>query len=142
MNPPPPLKPSPLPQSLWHTLNIDILGPLPNRSHLLVVIDQRTRFPEVEIVGSTAALPTLGALGKIFATHGLPHKIISDNGSPFHSNEFKRYMHAKGIDHHRITPLHPKANSTAENFMRNLNKTLRIATIKGKSWKIALYNFL
>lgn len=142
MNPPPPLKPSPLPPSPWHTLNIDFLGPLPNRSHLLVVIDQRTRFPEVEIVGSTAALPTLGALSKIFATHGLPHKIISDNGSPFHSNEFKRYMHAKGIDHHRITPLHPKANSTAENFMRNLNKTLRIATIEGKPWKIALYNFL
>ena len=141
-DPPPPLQPSTLPPSPWHTLNIDFLGPLPNRSYLLVVIDQRTRFPEVEVIGSTAAVPTLAALNKIFSTHGLPHKVISDNGSPFHSYQFKQYMKSKGIDHHRITPLHPKANSTAENFMRNLNKALRIAVIEQKPWKDALYDFI
>ena len=141
-DPPPPLQPSPLPPLPWHTVNIDFLGPLPNRSYLLVVIDQRTRFPKVEIIGSTAAIPTLGALTKIFSTHGLPHKVISDSGSPFQSYAFKQYMLSKGIDHHKITPLHPKANSTAENFMRNLNKALRTAVIENRPWKEALYDFL
>ena len=139
---PPPMNPSPLPPFPWHTLNIDFLGPLPNHSYLLVVIDQYSRFPEVEITGTTAAGPTLEALNKIFSTHGLPHKIISDNGSPFQSKEFKEYMKQKGISHHRITPLHPKANSAAENFMRNLNKTVRTAAIEQKPWKQALYDFL
>ena len=110
---PPPLKPSPLPPFPWHTLNIDFLGPLPNHNYLLVVIDQHSRFPEVEIIGTTAAEPTLGALTKIFATHGLPHKVISDNGSPFQSQEFRRYMKELGNNHHMITPLHPKANAMA-----------------------------
>ena len=95
-DPPPPLQPSPLPPLPWHTVNIDFLGPLPNRSYLLVVIDHRTRFPEVEIIGSTAAISTLGAHTKIFSTHGLPHKVISDNGSQFQSYAFKQYMLSKG----------------------------------------------
>ena len=139
---PPPLKMSTLPPDPWHTVNMDFLGPLPDGSHLLVVIDQRSRFPEVEIVGTTSAHSTLGKLDRIFATHGLPNKVITDNGSPFHSHEFQDYMKHRGIDHHKITPLHPKANSTAENFMRGLNKTLRTAVIDGKQWKSALYDFL
>ena len=51
-------------------------------------------------------------------------------------------MKQKGIYHHRITPLHLKENSAAENFMRNLNKTVRTAAIEQKPWKQALYNFL
>ena len=43
---------------------------------------------------------------------------------PFKSKVFKEFMKNNGITHHRITPLHPKANATAENFMLNLNKTL------------------
>ena len=41
-------------------------------------------------------------------------------------------MKHRAIDHHKITPLQPKANSTAENFMRGLNKTLRTEVIDGK----------
>ena len=55
---PPPLKVSSLPPDPWHTVNMDFLGPLPDGSHLLVVIDQRSRFPEVEIVGTTSAHST------------------------------------------------------------------------------------
>ena len=66
---PPPLKMSTLPPDPWHTVNMDFLGPLPDGSHLLVVIDQRSRFPEVEIVGTMSAHSTLGMLDRIFATH-------------------------------------------------------------------------
>ena len=140
-DPPPPLAPSTLPPS-WHTLNIDFLGPFPNGSYLLVVVDQRSKYPEVEIIGSTASTATLGTLNKIFSSHGLSHKVITDNGSPFQSQQFKTYMQQKGICHHRITPLHPKANSTAENFMGNLNKAMYISSIEGQPWCEDLYDFL
>ena len=51
-------------------------------------------------------------------------------------------MRKKGIIHHKITPLHPKANSTAETFMRNLKKTLRRAKIDGKPLKESIFDFL
>ena len=96
MDSPPPLQPSTIPQDPWQTLNIDFLGPLPNQNYLLVVVDQFSRFPEVEITNTTATGPTLEALTKIFSTHGLPYKVITDNGSPFNSWGFKEYMKKKG----------------------------------------------
>ena len=47
-----------------------------------------------------------------------------------------------GITHNRITPLHPRPNGIVENFMRNLNKILRIANMQNRNWKSALYNYL
>ena len=46
------------------------------------------------------------------------------------------------ITHNRITPLHPKANGIVENFMRNLNKVLRIANTQQRNCKSALLNYL
>ena len=46
------------------------------------------------------------------------------------------------ITHNRITPLHLRANGIVENFMRNLNKILRIANMQKRNWKSALYNYL
>ena len=92
MDSPPPLQPSPIPQDPWQTLNIDFLGPPPNQNYLLVVVDQFSRFPEVEITNTTATGPTLEALTKIFSTHRLPYKVITHNGSPFISWGFKEYM--------------------------------------------------
>ena len=77
----------------------------------------------------------------MFATHGIPHKVITDNGPPFQSKIFKEFMKNNGITHYHITPLHPKANGAAETFMRNLNKTLRTAVLDQTRWKLTLYNF-
>ena len=69
-------------------------------------------------------------------------KLFHDNGPPFPSEALRQYMKVNNIKHHRITPLHPKANAVAENFMRGLNKTLRIALIDHTPWITALYQFL
>ena len=43
----------------------------------------------------------------IFATHGLPHKLVTDNGLAFLSHEFKTFMDMIGIVHIRSAPYHP-----------------------------------
>ena len=83
-----------------------------------MVIDQYSRYPEIEIITSTTAQQTIDSLTNIFATHGLPYKVISDNGPPFPSEALRQYMKVNNIKYHRITPLHPKANAVAENFIR------------------------
>ncbi|XP_057290144.1 uncharacterized protein K02A2.6-like [Hydractinia symbiolongicarpus] len=94
------------------------------------VIDQISRYPEVEITNSTAAQQIIELLTKIFLTHGIPFKVITDKSPPFPNHKFKDFMTVNGIKHHRITPLHPKKNAVVENFMRNLNKRLRTAQIE------------
>ena len=46
----------------------------------------------------------------MFSEHGLPQRIISDNGPPFKSRQISTYMKNSRITHNRITPLHPRAN--------------------------------
>ena len=83
LNPPEPLRMTKMPQSHWEVLNIDFYGPLPTAEYLLVVIDRYSRFPEVEIVSSTKASIIIPKLDKIFAVHGIPAIVRSDNGPPF-----------------------------------------------------------
>jgi len=59
-------------------------------------------------------------------------------GPPFTIEEIKRYMEENGINHRRITPLWPQANSEAENFMKHLSKTLCSAHAKGKMEETSL----
>ena len=139
---PDPLQMSPLPPEPWHTVHIDFCGPFPTGEYLFVVIDAYSRFPEVEVVHSTAASAVIPKMDRIFATHGLPRVIRSDNGPPFNSEDIKRYMAENGINHSRITPLWPQANSEAENFMKPMTKAIRSAYTEGKSWKKHIHKFL
>ena len=139
---PQPLEPSTPPPYSWHTINIYFLGPLPNSKYLLVAIDQYSHYPAFEIVSFTSANCSISELEKIFPEHGLPQRTISDNGPPFESSQISKYMKDSRITLNRITPLHPKANGIVENFMRNLNKILRIANMQKRNWKSALYNYL
>ena len=109
---------------------------------MLVVIDHYSSYPVVEIVSSTSANCTISALEKIFSEHGLPQRIISYNGLPFKSSQISTYVKNSGITHNHITPLHARANEIVENFVRNLNKTLRIANVQKRNWKSALYSYL
>ena len=90
-----------------------------NTKYLLVAIDQYSHYPAVEIVSSTSGKCTISALEKIFSEHGLPQRIISDNGTPFKSRQISTYMKNSRINHNLLTPLHPRANGIVENFMHN-----------------------
>ena len=140
--PPVPLKMSQMPPTPWHTIHLDFLGPFPTGELLLVAIDAYSRYPQVEILRSTAASSTIPKLDKIFSTHGIPYKVISDNGPPFNGHEIKRYMEIQGIEFTTITPLWPQGNSEAESFMKPLVKSIQTARTQGRNWRQELYTFL
>ena len=54
-----PLQMTPLPRAAWKELSMDFLGPLPSGDYLMIVIDEYSRFPEVENVTSTSARSTI-----------------------------------------------------------------------------------
>ena len=139
---PDPLRMTSLPERPWESLYMDFCGPFPTGESALVVIDSYSRFPEVELMKTTTATATIKRLERIFATHGLPEKVTSDNGPPFQSAEFKAYMENNGILHHKITPLWPLANGEAEAFMKPLQKAVQAAHAEGRDWHVALNHFL
>ena len=131
-----------LPEYPWQKIDLDFLGPLPSGDYLLVAIDEYSRFPEVFVTRSTAFNPTKKHLDKLLSSFGIPETIKSDNGPPFKSKQFKKYSRRMGFQHHRITPLHPKANGLVENFNKMLIKILKVARIQGLPWQDEMYTFL
>ena len=130
-----PLRMSPTPKGPWVQASADFCGPFPTGETVLVVIDAYSKYPEVEIIKSTAAKEVLPALERIFATHGIPETLKSDNGPPFQGQAFRSFAEEKGFKHQKITPLWPEANGHAEGFMKNIDKVAKTAHSGGKDWR-------
>jgi len=62
------------------------------------------------VTNPTSAV-TIEHLHSIFATHGLPEMLVSDNGSVFTSVEFDNFTKQNGILHLKSAPYHPAAAS-------------------------------
>ena len=81
-------------------------------------------------------------LDKIFATHGIPNIVKTDNGPPFNGEVYYRYLTALEITPKFSTPLWPQGNAEAERFMQPLGKTLRTAKVENRPWQQELNRFL
>ena len=99
----------------------------------MVVIDEYSRFPEVELLTSTSAKAVIPKLHAIFARQGVSDILKSDNGPPFNGHEFENFANHLGFRHRRITPYWPKANGEAERLVKTLEKNIRIAHIDRKN---------
>ena len=113
-----------------------------NGQYLLIVVDDFSRYPEVEIISSLTAKVVIHKLEGLFARWGTPKIVKSDNGSPFQSAEFANYALLSGFKHRRVTPLWPEANSEAERFVKTIKKAIRAAKVERKDWHLEMYTFL
>ena len=138
----PPLRMSQLPSGAWQEVSIDFTGPFKGGEYLLVVTDDYSRWPEVEIVYSTSAQAVFPKLDAIFSRVSVPVVCRTDNGPPFNGHEFARFARTMGFEHRKITPLWPRANGEVERFMRTLKKAVQTAQMESGSWKQELHRFL
>eukprot|EP00117_Sycon_ciliatum_P040119 scpid58584/ scgid29536/ Uncharacterized protein K02A2.6 len=119
-----PLHPWEWPAKPWQRLHIDFAGPF--QGHMwLIVVDAHSKWPEVLPMNSTTAPVTVRRLREVFAQHGLPDQIVSDNGPQFTSDEFRRFTEANGITHTFSAPYHPATNGLAERFVRAMKQALK-----------------
>ena len=132
---PEPVSPTSLPTGPWQSVGIDLLGPLPSKDYVFVVVDYYSRFYEIDIMKDTTSDRIIESLERMFVQHGLPISITSDNGPQFISEKFEEYLRDNGIEHRKVTPLHPAANGEVERQNRSLMKRIRIAQAENKDWK-------
>ena len=69
----------------------------------------------------------------MFASHGLPEEVVSDNGPQFTSSEFSAFMEQNGIHHNRVPPCHPASNGAAERSVQIVKKSLEKQATIGKN---------
>lgn len=112
------------PKKPWSRLHIDHAGPVEGKI-LLIVIDAHSKWIEALPVTSTSSAATIQVLRNLFAVHGIPELIISDNGTFFTSDDFKQFVNCNGIRHWTSAPYHPATNGLAEQAVQVVKSVLR-----------------
>ena len=134
-----PLHPWEFPKQAWSRLYIDYAGLFMGKT-FLVVVDAFSKWLEVHITSCTSSAVTIEKLRSIFATHGLPQTVVSDNGTSFTSAEFQNFMQENGIHHITSAPYHPSSNGLAERAVQTFKQGLR--KIKEGTLECKLSRFL
>ena len=122
-------------QAHRQNLSIDFCGPLPTGEYLMVVIDEYSRYPIVEIVSSVSAKCVIPVLDKVLSVFGFPKVIKSDNGSPFNSSQFAEYASHCGFQtspHHSALASSKRASRSI--FNKPLMTAIHAAHLEGKYW--------
>lgn len=98
-DPPTPMERSRLPEAPWDILAVDFNGPYRDYGgiSILLIIDVFSRYAIAKVVKSTDFETTRRAMNDVFDTFGYPAKIRSDNGPPFNSNDWKKFLCNRGI---------------------------------------------
>ncbi|UYV76882.1 K02A2.6-like, partial [Cordylochernes scorpioides] len=136
-----PLQIVPLPSKPWMKLGIDIVGPI-GHHYVLTVIDYYSSYPEAMIIEDISSKTIIKKLMEIFARHGYPHEVVTDNGLQFVSTSMERFLKECGIRHIKASPHYPKSNGKIERFHRFLKKQFNSSSEEGKDWKEDLSRIL
>uniref|UniRef100_A0A1Y1NHT7 RNA-directed DNA polymerase n=1 Tax=Photinus pyralis TaxID=7054 RepID=A0A1Y1NHT7_PHOPY len=123
----------------WSRLHIDFAGPFQGHQ-LLIVVDAYSKWLEVELVPTTSSSAAIQVLRSLFATHGLPDVIVSDNGTAFTSAEFAEFTKKNGIRHTTSAPYHPSSNGQAERLVQEAKKML--SKLSQGDWRTKLARML
>ena len=130
--PPVPLEPNLLPDRPWQRLHADFKGSIEGKYYLHVIIDQCSKYLEVDLVTFTSFKKLKPVLDSVFATHTYPETVTTDNGPPYPSYEMEKYAKEKGFRLRPVTPYDPQCNGFVESFVKLMCKVLHTAAFENK----------
>ena len=118
-----PLITSPLPQSPWSKIGVDLLTF--EGKQYLAVMDYYSRYLEVIYLPGTTANVVIMKLKSIFARWGIPLELVSDKGPPFHSRIFKDFALSYGFINITSSPYFVQASGEAKCAVKIAKSILR-----------------
>ena len=117
-----PLRPTSLPDRPWQRLASDLFH-WKNQDYLLV-IDYFSRYVEIQKLASTESKAIINAMKSMFARHGIPEQLMSDNGPQYACGEFKQFAVDYQFTSITSSPHLPSANGEAERAVRTVKSLL------------------
>lgn len=106
-----PLMPTEVPKRPWATVGIDLCEV--RGKHYMVVMDYFSKYIELIYLPETTACTVIGKLKNIFARHGIPDQVRTDNGPQFR-DRFQQFAQEFGFSHVTSSPRYPQSNGQAE----------------------------
>ena len=135
------LIPLPLMDHPFQRIGLDIVGPLlksqGGHTHILVIIDYATRYPEAVPLRSTTAKVLARELMQVFCRLGFPKEILTDQGTNFMSQTLKELWRLLEVKPIHTAVYHPQSNGLAERFNKTLKGMLRkLVMEKPRRWHL------
>ncbi|RXN13854.1 sec1 family domain-containing 2-like protein [Labeo rohita] len=134
-----PLISHPIPNRPWQTVGTDLFTW--NNEDYIVVVDYYSRYLDLEKLKSTTAAAVILKLKKICASHGIPEKVISDNGPQFNSKDFESFAHAWALMHVTSSPRYPQSNGLSEKAVQIAKSLMDKAKADRKDPYISLLEY-
>ena len=122
-NHPEPLVPSELPNHPWQTIATDLFD-YKQKTYILLV-DLYSRYIEIALLDRTTSKDIIEHIKSIFARHGIPTFVHSDNGPQYSSKEFSTFAADYGFKHYTSSPGHASGNGAAERAVRTIKDLLK-----------------
>jgi IS30 family transposase len=82
--------------------------------YMLVAVNKFTKWVEAAPMTTQGSTTAINFIKSIVFHFGVPHSIITDNGTNFTSKEFKNYYESLGIKLKFASVAHPKTNGQVE----------------------------
>ena len=115
------LQPHNIPEGPWRKLGIDYFT-FDGNSYVLIC-DYFSKFPFL-YRAKTSFWSLRDHLIDLFSIEGYPDEIVSDNGPPFQSKEFAKFLSGLGIKHTTSSPGYPHSNGFIEQHIQTVKNML------------------
>uniref|UniRef100_A0A672Q3W0 Integrase catalytic domain-containing protein n=1 Tax=Sinocyclocheilus grahami TaxID=75366 RepID=A0A672Q3W0_SINGR len=127
------------PDEPWQKVGTDLF--FLDGKNYLIVIDYLSNYPEIALLPSTSAASVVTHMKSIFARHGIPKVVCSDNGPCYNSKDFQKFADEYGFQHVTSNPLYPQSNGKAEKGVHIVKLLLKKAVDSRSDPYLALLNY-
>ena len=118
-----PLIPSNFPESPWQRVGTDLFE-MKGHTYLLIV-DYYSRYIEVAPLNRTTAEEVILHTKSIFARHGIPEVVVSDNGPQYSSEAYANFARKFRFEHITSSPHYPQSNGEAERAVQTVKNLIK-----------------
>jgi hypothetical protein len=128
---------------IFDVWGIDFMGPIPNSEgceYILVAIDYVPKWVEALPCRVADAMDSKKMFHEvIFLRYRVSRIVISDGGSHFIDQTFRKALSKVGVDHQIATPYHPQTSGQAEASNKQIKNIIqKIVNQMGRSWRSKL----
>ena len=130
-----PLLSSDFPDYPWKRVASDLVEW--KKSKYFLVIDYYSRYIEIARLSTATSSDVITHMKSIFARHGVPESLISNNGPQYAAEVFTSFAKEYGFRHVTSSPRYPQGNGATERAVRTVKNLL----VKSEDPYIALISY-
>lgn len=118
-----PLRPTRMPEGPWQEVSVD-LAEFQGKSYL-VLQDYFSKYIEVILLANLRSFTVIKGIKEVFARHGVPFVLRSDNGTQFTSSEFLNFAEQYNFSCVTSSPRYAQSNGQAESAVKVVKRCLK-----------------